>query len=257
MKTTTWALILGAASLAASGSMTACGSSSGGNSGGGSGGSSGGSGSSSGATDDSGVDATGSSSGSGSGSGSSSGSTTDGGSSSGCKADPTLHPGTGGSIFCGYTDAGSFNCPTGQECCLGGTMGTGYAPEMCATFGATCTNGTGPLPIECNQPQDCAANGMANAVCCLWGGATAPAPVSGCDSGDLKSTKGSGIKCEMPTASTSDAGSGDGGASDAGMATGGSCATGEMQVCEAPGDCPTGKTCTPIRWKLYEIGVCL
>ena len=169
-----------------------------------------------------------------------------GGSSSGCKADPSLHPTMGGSIYCGYTDAGAFNCMTGQQCCLGGKEGMGYAPEMCAAFGSTCTNGMGPLPIECEQPQDCTANGKTGAVCCLQG-ATAPAPVAGCDAKDLKSQGGTGITCVTGGAS-------DAGGSDAG---GGGCAAGDLEVCEAPGDCTGGKTCTPIRWKLYEIGVCL
>lgn len=265
MKATTWVFLLGAAALASGGGMTACGSSGNGN---------GPSSSGSGGGADSGPDTSGSSSG-----GSSSGS----GSSSGCKSDPTLHAGTPGDIFCGYTDAGSFSCSTGQQCCLGGKLGTGFAPEACETFGGTCTNGSGPLPIECQQPEDCAANAKTGAVCCLQGGASLPAPVSGCDAKDLKSQGGSGIVCEMPHANpvagsdagTSDAGEPDGGASDAGSSdagssadaapqadsgTGGgvgSCAAGELQVCEAQSDCPTGKTCTPTRWKLYEIGVCL
>lgn len=160
-----------------------------------------------------------------------------------CKADPKLHPSTPGTIFCGFGDAGSFNCSTGQECCLGGKQGTGFAPETCATFGSTCTNGTGPVPIECEQPEDCTANGMTGAACCLQGG-SAPQQVAGCDTGDLVAKGGTAIVCEA-----SDAGSADGGV--------GTCASGALQVCEAQSDCPTGKTCTPTRWKLYEIGVCL
>ena len=249
MKTmTTLALVLGAAAVVAAGgvNLLAC---SGGSSGGGGGSSSGG-------HDSGSQDGTGSSSGSSSGGTSSSGGSSGGSSGSssggmeaGCKADPSLHPGTAGTVFCGYTDAGSFNCPMGQECCLGGKVGTSFAPEMCGTFGAACTNGTNPLPIECQQPEDCTANGMAGAACCLQGGASAPAAVAGCDPGDLKSSGGTGIICEG-------AGGGDAGASDAG-ASPGACKAGELQICEAPSDCPAGKTCTATRWKLYEIGVCL
>ncbi len=244
------ALVLGAAALVASGGVgsVACSSSSsnssssssssGGSSSGGS------SGSSSGSTADSGGDDSGSSSGGG-----------DGGGSSGCKMDPSLHPGTAGSIFCGYTDAGAFNCMTGQQCCLGGKEGSGYAPEQCMTWGGTCTNGMGPLPIECEQPQDCAANGMTGAACFLQGNPSPPAPVAGCDPGDLISHGGSAIACEVAGSGGDGGSAGDGGAAEGGAA--GACAAGELQVCEAPGDCPTGKTCTPIRWKLYQIGVCL
>ncbi len=263
MKATTLAMVLGTVALACGWGLTACGSGSNGSSSGGSSGSGSGSGSSGGGAD-SGPDATsGSSSG-----GSSSGS----GSSSGCKSDPTLHPGTAGQIFCGYTDAGSFNCMSGQQCCLGGKEGSGFAPEACVSFGATCSNGSGPIPIECQQPEDCAANGKAGAVCCLQGGASIPAAVAGCDAKDLKSQGGTAIACETPTGSSgggldaggADAGASDGGVSDAasqsdaGMGGGSaSCASGELQVCESESDCPSGKTCTPTRWKLYEIGVCL
>ena len=161
----------------------------------------------------------------------------------GCKKDPTLHPSTPGQIFCGFTDAGSFSCDGGAECCLGGKLGTGFAPETCATFGATCSNGTNPIPIECTQPEDCTANGMTGAACCLKG-ASPPVQVAGCDPQNLKMQGGTAIACEA-----TDAGSGDAGGS--------SCAAGEIQVCEAQSDCPSGKTCTATRWKLYEIGVCL
>ncbi len=231
------ALVLGATMMGTGiAAATACSSGSGsgtpgggGSSGGDASFSSSGSGSSSGGGSSSGISG-------GSSSGSSSGSS-GGGSSSGvvCK-DPNLHQTDGGSIYCGFTDAGSFDCPTGQQCCLGGKMGNGYAPEMCAQWGSTCTNGMNPIPIECEQPQDCQANNAANAACCLVG-ASAPAMVSGCDAKDLKSQGGSAVSC----------------IGDAG----GACPMGDMQVCEAPGDCPQGKTCTPIHWKLYQIGVCL
>lgn len=198
--------------------------------------------------------------------GADSGGTTD----AGCKSDPRLHASTPGDIFCGYTDAGHFDCMTGQQCCLGGKQGSGFAPETCTTWGDTCSNGTNPIPIECEQPQDCAANGKPGAVCCLKGGASVPAPVAGCDPGDLKSKGGKAIVCEGGgtvgdagatdggadgSATDDGGGASDAGAADAGAATG--CATGELQVCESQSDCPSGKTCTPTRWKLYEIGVCL
>jgi hypothetical protein len=158
-----------------------------------------------------------------------------------CKPDPTLTPRNAGSIFCTFLggDAGELICPTGQECCLGGKINTGFAPQQCATWGSTCTNGTGPVPIECAQSSDCTANGKASAACCLVG-ATTPAVVPGCDSGNLKSTNGTAIQCEV---------------SDAGGTP--TCAPGELQICGSLGDCAAGKTCTPIRWKIYQIGVCL
>jgi hypothetical protein len=180
-----------------------------------------------------------------------------------CKTDPNLHPETTqGTIFCGYTpgDAGmSFDCTKGQQCCLGGSIGGGnFAPEKCATWGSVCDNPApvngsgGGLPIECNQVADCAANGKAGAACCLQGGASQPSAVAGCDEGDLKSSGGSGIVCEGASAG------GDGGAADGGGGGGTvpACAAGEIQICALDSDCPANKTCTAMRWKLYEVGFC-
>jgi hypothetical protein len=173
---------------------------------------------------------------------------------SACKTDPSLHPETTvGTIFCGYQPDGgpAFDCMKGNQCCLGGSIGGGlYAPEQCSPFGTVCSNpapvnGTGGgLPIECNQVADCTANGKANSACCLQGGASQPSAVAGCDSADLKSSGGSGIVCEGK--------GGDGGGGGATPA----CAAGEIQICAIDTDCPTGMTCTAMRWKLYEVGYC-
>jgi hypothetical protein len=194
----------------------------------------------SGATEDASVGSdTGSSSGGDSGSSNtdSGGDTTD----AGCGSSPKLHADTAGSIFCGYSDAGAFSCATGQECCLGGEITKDvFAPEACAPFGTECTNPVdGGLQIECGQVSDCAANGVANAACCLQG-ATAPTIVTGCSY--YKASRGNGVVCEPGP--------------DAGGAVP-SCAAGEVQVCSAQADCPTGKTCTPMKWKLYQMGFCL
>jgi hypothetical protein len=120
-------------------------------------------------------------------------------------------------------------------------------PEQCATFGGTCTNSGNPdagsgnllaVPIECNQVSDCVANGNANATACCLQGAKAPTPVAGC--GYDKSTNGNAIVCEGTAG---------------GAAT--PCAAGEVQICSSQADCPSGTTCTPGKWKLYQIGFCL
>lgn len=177
-------------------------------------------------------------------SGGDSGGSTDGGggtTDAGCGSSPSLHADTAGSIFCGYTDAGPFSCTTGNECCLGGELSKSvFAPEACAAFGTACTNPVdGGLQIECGQVSDCAANGVANAACCLQG-ASAPTIVSGCSY--YKASRGTGVVCEP--------------GADAGASVP-ACAAGEVQVCSAQADCPTGKTCTPMKWKLYQMGFCL
>ena len=242
-----FALVFGSALTVAAGGLgaVACSSSSGGGTG--SSGSSGGSSSSSGGGD-------------GSGSGSSSGSSGDGGSSSGsdagtCKSIPTVHMQTAGSIYCGFAagDAGgTLTCSTGQECCVGNSIGGGnYAPDECQTWGTDCTNPTadaGPfgagLPVECEQTGDCTVNGgggeggageggAGGMVCCLKG--TTPTQVAGCPAGDIKASGGKGTACEVGSA----------------------CSAGEVQVCGSDADCPSGMKCAGFRWKIIEMGFCM
>ena len=148
-----------------------------------------------------------------------------------------------GTIYCGFgADGGNVQCTTGQQCCVAGETAPGvFAPEACSAFAGQCTNGSadagiGPIPIECTQIADCAANGLSSTACCLQGG-TAPMQVPGC--GYLKLSHGSAIVCE-----------GTGGGSPE------ACAPGEVQICSADTDCPTGTTCVPAKWKLFQIGVC-
>jgi hypothetical protein len=161
-----------------------------------------------------------------------------------CGSIPTLHVSEAGAIFCGYpADGGSsFSCTTGTQCCLGGkqTSQGPFLPEDCVTFGGACDNpgpdGSTPgAPIECNQNSDCTANGKSGNVCCLQG-AGAPAVVSGC--GYYKSQGGTGVLCEAPSN---------------GACTGAT----DIQICSATSDCPNGKTCTPMKWKLYQLGFCM
>lgn len=159
-----------------------------------------------------------------------------------CGSIPTLHTSEAGAIFCGFLPDGgsSFSCTTGTQCCLGGKVGNNFLPEDCVTWGNACDNpppdaASPGLPIECNQNADCTANGKSGNVCCLQG-ATAPAQVAGC--GYYKSTQGTAITCEAPSN---------------GACTGAS----DIQICEQTSDCPSGKTCTPMKWKLYQLGFCL
>lgn len=160
-----------------------------------------------------------------------------------CGSIPTLHTSDAGAIFCGYpADGGpSFSCGTGTQCCLGGGKSPNFFPEDCESWGTVCQN-PGPdsgvpagLAIECNQNADCTANGKSGNVCCLQG-ATAPALQGSC--GYYKSTQGTAITCEAPSN---------------GACTGAT----DIQICEQTSDCPSGKTCTPMKWKLYQLGFCL
>ena len=160
-----------------------------------------------------------------------------------CGSSPTLHADDAGSIYCGFGggDAGSLYCATGTQCCLGGKLGTGYLNQDCPTWGGSCDNpapdagGTVPaLPIQCEQNSDCTANGMANKVCCLQG-ATAPTQVTGCTYD--KSTQGTAIVCSTPTNGACP------GATD-------------VQICSSNSDCPQGKTCTAMKWKILQLGYC-
>lgn len=166
--------------------------------------------------------------------GDSGGPTTD----SGCGNAPTLHTSTAGSVFCGYpADGGSsFSCNTGEQCCLGGKVGSSFDPEECVPFGTACTNPVdGGVPIQCGQNSDCTANGVTGAACCLKGSGV-PALATGCTYD--KASGGTAVMCEESDAATP------------------TCAAGEVQICSSNTDCPTGKTCTPMKWKLYQVGFC-
>jgi hypothetical protein len=165
----------------------------------------------------------------------------DGGPAVDCGSAPTLHADDAGVVFCGFgADGGHLYCGTGQECCLGGPLdldaGT-FAPQECAPFGSACSNpADGGLPIECGQIADCTANGQAGTVCCLQG-ATAPTIVPGC--GYARASHGTGVVCETPAAGTN------------------ACAAGETQICSVDLDCPSGKVCTPMKWKVFQLGFCM
>jgi len=127
---------------------------------------------------------------------------------------------------------------------VGGGIGSGvFAPDVCATFAAACTNGGGadagtneqPIQIECTQVADCHANGLTSTACCLQGAKTST--VAGC--GYPKFSDGVEIACE---------GTGGGSVTP--------CAAGEVQVCSSQSDCPTGTTCTAGKWKLFQLGSC-
>ena len=159
-----------------------------------------------------------------------------------CGSTPTLHPSDAGAIYCGFVDGGSLICGTGQQCCLGGKVGNTFQNQDCVTWGGTCDNpppdsGTSPpVPIECGQNSDCTANGAASgSVCCLQGG-TAPAQVAGC-SYYKSSPGGSSIVCSA--------------------GSNGACpGSTDIQICSSDTDCPQGKTCTPMKWKIYQLGFC-
>ena len=248
------AWILGAALTVGAGGMTAtaCGSSSGGPAGGGSGG---GSGSGSGGGSDSGPDVSvGDDGGTGGDTGPAVG---DGGGGPDCGKIPSLHPEpAAGDIYCGFggADGGSVTCSTGNECCLGGGTAPNYDPQACAPWtatGAGCTNpgedaGKGSsIGIACNQVADCTANGVSGAVaCCITGSPKGPTAVAGC--GYSKATSGSAVICEGTV------GAADGG----GTSSTGTCAAGEVQVCQADVDCPTGMHCGAGKWKIFQLGFC-
>jgi len=149
-------------------------------------------------------------------------------------------------VFCGVADAGPLLCTPTEECCLGGALGGGaFAPEQCGTFGAACTNmgvedaGAPAIPVECAQISDCVANGMTQAVACCLQGATAPALVPGCTY--VKATMGTAVVCESNDL----------------VAAPAPCNAGETQMCSSQADCPAGTTCTPGRWKIFQVGFCL
>jgi hypothetical protein len=151
---------------------------------------------------------------------------------------PALHPADPGSLYCGGNDAATtFYCDAGLECCLGGKVGSQFAPDQCASWDTACPNPLdGSMPIECEQTSDCTVNAKVTSVCCLQG-ATAPAPTSGCPASDLKAMDGTGTVCEPGTTCS---------------------ASGDLQICETQAECAgIGKTCTAFHWKIFQMGFCM
>jgi hypothetical protein len=223
MKKSHIALFLGGALLVASGAMMAACSSSSDNTGNPSGGGDSGTTGHDGST-------TGNDSG---GTGNDSGGTGNDGGTADCGSTPTLHPSDAGAIFCAYApnDGGPLTCATGTQCCIGGKVGSGFAAEDCVTFGNACDNpADGGLPVQCEQTSDCTANGKAGA-CCMRG--STPQQVAGC--GYYKASGGTGVFCAGANA----------------------CAAGEVQICSSNADCPNGQTCTPMKWKILQLGFCM
>jgi hypothetical protein len=158
-----------------------------------------------------------------------------------CGSTPTLHEDPPGSIYCNYgPDGGDLSCSGGRECCLGGATGPStFAADVCEGVGSGCPNGglvdaggSPGIPVECNQVADCTANGNSGAVACCLQNATTPSVAAGCTY--PRATLGSGIVCEDSP-----------------------CAGGESTICSSQADCPAGKTCTPGKWKIFEVGFCL
>ncbi len=158
-----------------------------------------------------------------------------------------LPPGT---TFCAISSAGELDCPTGDECCLGGSVSVGVqAPAECAVFGAPCTNGSAEAgagipaaPIECARVLDCRANGLAGATACCLHGAS---QMQGCAFPFF--TGGGSILCE---------GGGDGGTVPVGDGGVTPCAISETQVCETAADCPAPAKCVAATWRGRPFGVC-
>jgi hypothetical protein len=178
--------------------------------------------------------------------GSSSSSTSGGGSGVGgstgkCPSVPTLHAASAGSIYCGFnnSDAGppDITCMTGQQCCVGGSIGGGnYANDDCEPWGTECMNPAGKgLAVPCEQPSDCMANdGGTGQICCLMGTQPAMDVMAGCTT-VLKASGGTGTQCNVGT----------------------SCGNGNTQLCLSNTDCPMGMTCQPFHWKIIELGACM
>ena len=95
--------------------------------------------------------------------------------------------------------------------------------------------------VACNQISDCVANGFTGRLsCCLQGASVGP--MVGC--GYPRARDGTAIVCEpWPF--------GDGGVEAV------PCAAGETNICQSEADCPTGTTCTPGKWGLFQVGFCM
>ena len=147
-----------------------------------------------------------------------------------CGSDPTLHPlgsdaGAVPGVYCpgAGADAGASTCDPGLICC---DTPKGSTPaSSCIASTATCPTTTPKAGSSwaCDAPQHCGTG----KICC---GKGTPKLRTGCTYEEVFPALGT--QCET------------------------ACATGEYIVCEAAGDCPTGKTCTPIKSGGKQVGYC-
>ena len=142
-----------------------------------------------------------------------------------CGKDPTLHvPVAGSGPYCpGYKPDGgtaSASCAAGEFCCE--TKTTSGTPSNCAASASACATGIEAV-WACDAPSMCGA-GM---VCC---GDGTPKIKTGCTYEEIFPAKGT--VCAA------------------------ACTATQVTVCEADADCPTGKTCTPIKTGGKQVGYC-
>jgi hypothetical protein len=161
------------------------------------------------------------------------GSGDDGGMGTECGTTPSLHASDGGpgSIYCPFgPDGGAIHCSPGTEkCCISPKVNGQYPPSSCAS---TCPyDAGGHTDLACEDSISCSGNNLGS-ICCAKG--ATPATVAGC-----------GYFNESP------------GMSQATCEQGPDCASGEFQLCGAPSECPSGKTCTPFKVKGLQLGFCM
>jgi Abnormal spindle-like microcephaly-assoc'd, ASPM-SPD-2-Hydin len=141
-----------------------------------------------------------------------------------CAPSATLFPSTG-SVYCPQGPGGAtLRCMSGEEqCCYGGSIDGGFASSTCAPLGSTCTNGSNPKLIECEDPADCADAGS---QCCVafnspfadaCGNLHASLVYTLCQNG---------------------------------------CSSGQVPVCESPLECASGMQCLPIRASSITFAYC-
>lgn len=147
-------------------------------------------------------------------------STTADGGGADCGAAGSLHPVDAGSgPYCPFSavgDAGNLTCAFGQHCCEPGS-GT-------ATCAASCPAGDGGTDWECQGAANCATG----KVCCAI--TTGAGQDPGCPNHFLH--KFTGTTCRT------------------------TCQSGEIPVCETPGECSGGTTCQVTKAKGAVFGIC-
>lgn len=163
------------------------------------------------------------------------GSPGEGGTDAGCGSTPTLHPppadaGTSNpGVFCPFsapTGGKNITCAAGQSCCE--TPAAAGTPSTCVTTGTASSPTACPVAKstvwDCEGPANCGTG----TVCCAVATSIATDATCGYD-------KAKGFK---------------------GTTCAAACAAGDFQICEAAGDCPAGKTCTPFKAQGNQIGYC-
>ena len=153
-----------------------------------------------------------------------------------CGPTSTLFPEHEAGVYCPYSyegDSGDKTCAAGEVCCQAAVADDAGVFPVSECRKKEC-KGTSVITWECEGPKDC-ADSKAGPVCCGYG-----------------TPETNGPSCTNYTYVS--------GATDLGTVCAASCTAGTQTIIcdkEKGKECPSGTTCTPVRYHGNQVGYCL